>query len=276
MIRIGMVNYINTSPIYEVWKQHVKRPEWKIIEAAPSTLNRMLAHDELDLGFVSSYEYAVRPGKYRILSDLSISANGPVGSVFLFSKIPIEHLSGKRILLTGQSDTSIALLKIILEEFYQILPEYKVGEVFDYRNYDKEVAAVLAIGDEALRLKIQDSYPHRIDLAEMWNKRTGLSFVFALCAAREEFIQSDPDSLREIWSTLLNCRNDGLDQLEKICESVAPRIPMSPESCYHYLKTIQYDLGNANQKALEQFFTYLIKRDEADGKALPLKFFPDN
>jgi chorismate dehydratase len=276
MVRIGMVNYINTAPIFEMWKRQVNRPEWKIIEAPPSTLNQMLAKGEIDLGFVSSYEYAVRPDRYMILSDLSISADGPVGSVFLFSKVPARQLGGKRVLLTGQSDTSIALLKIILEEFYQILPEYKVGEIFDYRNYDEEVVAVLAIGDEALRLKMQDSYPHRIDLSEIWNQTTALPFVFALCAVRMEFVQSDPAILREIWSTLLDCRDNGLNQLEDVCKNVAPRIPMSRESCYHYLKTIQYNLSPAHQRALEKFFSYLIKRDEADKNALPLKFFPEN
>ena len=274
MVNIGMVNYINTAPIYEMWKLHVNQPEWNIIEAPPSTLNRMLADDELDLGFVSSYEYAVRPEKYRILEDLSISANGPVGSVFLFSKVPFEHLSGKRVLLTGQSDTSIALVKIILEEFYQILPRYSIGEVFDFRNYDEDVVAVLAIGDEALRLKIQDAYPYRLDLAEIWNKTTGLPFVFAICAVREEFVNTAPDELRKIWQNLLECRYLGTDNLEEISRSVAPRIPMSYDACYYYLKTMQYELSKTHKQALEKFFSYLIERGEADSSSLPLKFFP--
>ena len=82
-----MVNYINTAPIYEEWKKSVNNPDWIITEEPPSTLNYLLAQDRLDLGLVSSYEYAVRPEKYRILRDLSISADGPVGSVFFFSTI---------------------------------------------------------------------------------------------------------------------------------------------------------------------------------------------
>ena len=121
-VRIGMVNYINTAPLYEEWKTRTLDPEWQVTDAPPSTLNRLLADDMLDLGLVSSYEYAVRPDRYRILADLSISATGPVGSVFLFSKIPPEELTGKLVLLTGQSETSIALVKIILEEFYRHPP----------------------------------------------------------------------------------------------------------------------------------------------------------
>ena len=87
LARIGMVEYINTAPIYEVWKALSIPEEWVVTTAPPSTLNRMLAADELDIGMVSCFEYAARPDKYRILADLSISANGPVGSVFLFSFI---------------------------------------------------------------------------------------------------------------------------------------------------------------------------------------------
>ena len=57
-VRIGMVNFINTAPIYEIWKKTVFRSDWEIIAAAPRVLNRMLYADELDLGCVSSYEYA--------------------------------------------------------------------------------------------------------------------------------------------------------------------------------------------------------------------------
>ncbi|RUM36337.1 MAG: ABC transporter substrate-binding protein, partial [Desulfobulbus sp.] len=141
MVRIGMVNYINTAPIYEVWKEEVRHQDWLVTEAPPSTLNRMLAADELDLGFVSSYEYAARPENYRILADLSISATGPVGSVFLFSTVEPEALDGKWVLMSGQSDTSVCLVRLILEEFLGVLPRYTTGDVFGPRAPGDEPAA---------------------------------------------------------------------------------------------------------------------------------------
>ena len=155
-IRIGMVNYINTAPVYEIWKQSVANPRWKVIEAHPSRLNQMLAEDQLDLGFVSCYEYAVRPEKYRILEDLSISASGPVGSVFLFSKVGVQDLVGKQVLLSNHSETSACLVKIILEEFYGLSVTYKTGGVFS--ELADESSAVMAIGDDALRLSAGKQY----------------------------------------------------------------------------------------------------------------------
>jgi chorismate dehydratase len=268
-----MVNYINTAPIYEIWKEQVHEEDWQVVEAPPSQLNRMLAGDELDLGFVSSYEYAARPDRYRILADLSISATGPVGSVFLFSKVAPIDLDGQSVLMTGQSDTSVCLLRIILEEFYSVKPAYFRGEVFAERTAEQEPAAVLAIGDEALKLRFENRYPVQLDLAEVWHNETALPFVFAVCAVREEYLQTQAEEVRKIHQTLLTCCSRGLARLPEICEVVARRIPMDCTACSSYLHAMEYDLQYSKQQALERFFTLLIERGEADAKSLPLKIF---
>ncbi len=268
-----MVNYINTAPIYEIWKEQVHEDNWRIIEGTPSHLNQLLAAGEIDLGFVSSYEYAVRPDRYQILADLSISATGPVGSVFLFSQTEPEELSGKSVLMTGQSDTSACLLKIVLEEFVQVKPDYFRGEVFAEHVEGVEPAAVLAIGDEALRLRVEKQYPVQLDLAETWHRQTGLPFVFAVCAVREKYLQKHAEEVRKIHQTLLTCRARGLARLPEICERVARRIPMDCVACSSYLHAMEYDLQYIKQEALKEFFTLLIRRGEADEHSLPLKIF---
>ncbi|MCI5144406.1 MAG: ABC transporter substrate-binding protein [Candidatus Electrothrix sp. AR3] len=275
MARIGMVNYINTAPIYEMWKEQVSRPDWIVTEAPPAQLNQLLAEGKLDLGFVSAYEYAVRPQQYRIMADLSISATGPVGSVFLFSSLPPEQLDDKLVLMTKQSDTSVCLLRIILEEFLKIRPQYIRGEVFAPWAGKHEASAVLAIGDEALRLAMEQDkkYPFRIDLGECWHQQTGLPFVFAVCAVREDFLQRERGGAEQIHQTLLACRNQGLARLPDVCKKTSLRIPMSYNACFHYLQSMEYDLGTAKKQALKHFFTLLIDRREADQEALPLRFF---
>ncbi len=285
MTRIGMVNYINTAPIYEIWKEQVHEQEWRIIEAPPSELNRMLAASELDLGFVSSREYGVRPDRYRLLADLSISATGPVGSVFLFSEVRPEQLDGQPVLMTGQSDTSVCLLKLVLEEFIGVRPEYFRGDIFSeiFSEISSELSfdlgkkphpvAVLAIGDDALRLRFENRYPVRLDLAEVWHDQTGLPFVFAVCGVREEYLREHGEEVRKIHQTLLTCRARGLARLPEICERVARRIPMDCAACSSYLHAMEYDLQYSKQAALTKFFQLLIARDEADARCLPLKVF---
>jgi len=271
-VRIGMVNFINTAPLYDVWLRSVNRPEWAVVEAAPSVLNRMLYADQLDMGLVSSQEYAAHPGNYLILDDISISASGPVGSVFLFSKCEPGLLSDKLVLLSGQSQTSVNLVKIILENFYQVFPWYEVGSVLEARD-NTDIQAVLAIGDEALILSRSKMYPHMIDLGKIWYEKTSLPFVFAIWAMREDFCINNPETVREIHSELLRCRDEGKQDLMNISKRVAPRVSMETDACYEYLSGIEHDLGPEKKTGLIRFIEYLIERGEAEPDSLPLKIF---
>ncbi len=272
VVKIGMVNYINTAPIYEIWKESQQDISLVVIEKPPSTLNSMLAAGEIDLGFVSSIEYSLRPSKYRILSDLSISASGPVGSVFLFSEVPIGALTGAKILLSNQSETSTHLLKIILEEFYSLQPLYSTGRVTDTSCSNSD--AVMAIGDDALRLAGSGKYPFKLDLGEIWYNHIGLPFVFSVCVVRDDYYTRNKDQVCKVHEKLRHCRDEGQKNLRAICQKVASRIPMELDKCYSYLTALEYDLGEQKILALERFFTYLINRNEAEPNALPLKIVP--
>lgn len=272
-VRIGMVNFINTAPLYDIWQRTVNRPEWDVVEAAPSVLNRMLYANELDMGLVSSQEYAAHPQDYLLLDDISISASGPVGSVYLFSRCDPSLLVGRTLLLSGQSQTSASLVKIILEKFYHVVPNYEVGSVLEAQE-NKDIQAVLAIGDEALLLAQNKTYPHMIDLSKIWHEKTSLPFVFAIWAMREEFCRKNPEVVMEVHRQLLRCRNEGKQELKNISKRVAPRVSMDAEACYEYLRGIEHDLSPDKKKGLIRFIEYLIERGDGAAEALPLKFFP--
>lgn len=266
-----MVNFINTAPLYEVWRRTVNRPDWQVTEEAPSALNRMLNEGSLDLGFISSHEYALHPQNYRILDNISISATGAVGSVFLFIRKKPRELDGARILLSTQSQTSVYLVRIILEEFYGIEPEYIDGAISERAGNLADYDAVLAIGDDALRLNSGDEFPVKLDLGLDWYERTGLPFVFAVWGVREDFCRTSSATVTEIHSELLRCIREGKRDLRTISSLVAPRIPMPVEDCFRYLQGIEYDLGEAKKAGLKLFCEYLAKRGEGSGGALPLK-----
>ena len=274
-VRIGMVNYINVAPIYETWKESVANPGWQVIEDVPAGLNEKLLAGEIDLGFVSSFAYGQHPERYVILPGLSISANGAVGSVFLFSHIPLEQLGGEEVLLTNQSATSVALTKVLLSAFFGVEPEYRLGDVMEMEKGGAH-KAVLAIGDEALKLVENSNYLYQFDLGDIWKRETGLPFVYAVCAVRKEFSEEHPQELYRVQQELLRCRNEGSEKLDHVCEIVSPRIPMNIARCREYLSGIEYDLSAKKRSALEKFFTLLIEKDELPEDALPLKLFTYN
>jgi chorismate dehydratase len=207
-----------------------------------------------------------------LLDDISISASGPVGSVFLFSRSEPEYLTDGKILLSGQSQTSVSLVKIILENFYKVKPLYETGSVLD-AQHNHEISGVLAIGDEALILAGNETYQHQIDLGSIWYEMTSLPFVFAVWAMRSEFCHRNPGAVREIHRELLRCRQEGRNDLENISRRVSPRVSMRADACYEYLCGIEHDLGPGKKKGLVRFIEYLIERGEGRPEALPLKFF---
>ncbi len=259
--KLGIVNFINTSPIYVPWQEMDPLNGWVVEEGPPTLLNNHLAQGKLDAGIVSSYAYGLNADRYYILPDLSISATGPVGSVILLSKVPIEKLNEKLVLLTPQSATSINLLHIILEDFLGIRPIFRTGN-FKELSANPVAQAYLAIGDEALRLRSNRDNLFRSDLAKIWLDHTGLPFVFAVWAVREESWIARPEKIRLLHKRLSECYQKGLKELERISNLVAHKIPMTSSDCLEYLKGIELDLSEKKQQGLLHFFRMLYDRGD--------------
>ncbi|MGQ9746093.1 MAG: menaquinone biosynthetic enzyme MqnA/MqnD family protein [Dissulfurimicrobium sp.] len=260
-LRVGFVNFINTSQIYIPWKESGGEPGWDVVEGPPTLLNRLLETGKIDTGIVSSYFYGMNHQKYVIFPDLSISATGSVGSVTLFSKTPVRNLGDGIVVTTKQSATSVNLLKIVLEDFFRVKPVYITGDFSLLNKLGSKALAYLAIGDEALRLR-ETTNLNQIDLAEIWLKHTGLPFVFAVWAIKKERIKDVSDALARLNERLNNCRLQGQREIERISSLVAPRIPMDKAKCLDYLKGIELDLSEEKQRGLLYFFDLLKRRGE--------------
>jgi chorismate dehydratase len=270
MFKLGIVNFINTAAIYLPWNDLGPLKGWEVKEGPPSLLNKMLKERSLDAGLISSYAYGLNKDIYCLLPNLSISATGSVGSVLLFSKIPVHELHKKEIIVTSDSATSTALLKIILKKYYFIDPSYKTGT---YEDFEYGAHAYLSIGNEALRISLSGSYPYVIDLADVWLKQTGLPFVFAVFALRKELWKDNPHAVQSLYERLIFCQKKGKNDLFSICKRAAPIIPMDDDSCLDYLKGIEHDFSLEKQKGLLHFFS-MIKEMNVFPDVEHLEFVP--
>ena len=266
-LRIGMVNFINTAPMYFTWQERGNNSRWRVVEAVPSKLNRLLDDGELDLGIVSSHEYALHPDQYYVLDNLSISSSGAVGSVYLFADCPLSELDGQAVLLSPQSQTSNSLVRVILENFFEICPEYLFTP-----EKGKKPQAKVAIGDEALRLYGAQSFPTVLDLGQAWLDLTGMPFVFAVWAVRRETWEQRKEDILVVQQELFSCVEEGHRNLAAIAARAAVRIPMAPASCERYLTGIEYDLTAAKKEGLHHFYKLLIERREVPPGALPVRY----
>ncbi len=250
-----MVNFINTAPVYIPWQEQGAHPAWEIVEGPPTELNAMLKAGELDAGLVSSYAYGLDHEDYFLLPDLGISATGAVGSVLLFSRVPVQDLHARVVGLTPQSATSVNLLRIILERFVGVRPRYRTGCFMELEQGD--AAAYLSIGDEALRRRAANKEFMQYDLAKIWLEHTGLPFVFAVCAVRAQSMEHRAEDIAGLGAALSACCSRGSRDMERISAMVAERIPMDAGECLQYLRGIEFDLSADKQKGLLHFFRIL-------------------
>ncbi|MBK7558793.1 MAG: menaquinone biosynthesis protein [Chitinophagaceae bacterium] len=172
-LKVGAVSYLNTRPLIYGFEQGRMKEEMDLVFDYPAKIASFLINDQVDIGLVP---VAVIPdlAEYHIISDYCIGCNGEVASVCLFSDVPLHEI--KTIVLDYQSKTSVALLKILLQEHWKISPKLVAGE----KNYENSIAgstAGLVIGDRALQQRIKSPYIY--DLGTAWKEMTGLPFVFA-------------------------------------------------------------------------------------------------
>jgi chorismate dehydratase len=255
-IRLGRIRYINVLPIYHALERGwVENGFLTLVSGTPAELNSMLFKGEVEVSAISSVEYARHFRHYRLLPRLSISTEGDVGSVLFFSRVPFWDLTGREVILSASSATSAALLQILLYELYGSRPLYRRALV---ENTIPEGAyGLLAIGDEALRLKASGRYPYFLDLGRAWHKLTGLPFVFGVWAVRLEVYQQDPEAVRAVHRALLLSKSLGLGALEEICRHAATLVEMTPANLLAYFHLLNYDLDDHQLKGLNTFYQYL-------------------
>ncbi len=236
--KLSVVNYYNTTPfVYGLKHSSVKWPhtiEWDI----PSTCALKLKNKQVDIGLVP---VAVLPelNSYHIITDYCIGAVGKVDSVKLFAQKPLEELT--HVLLDYQSKTSVTLVQVLNKHFWKKNIQF-INATEGFEKQINDTTSAVIIGDRTFGLT---EHPYQYDLAEEWQKYTGLPFVFACWVSNESI---DPEFIEEFNQSL----KYGVDHIK---ESVI-ETPNNTKGfdAYDYLKNkISYNLDSEKRKALELF-----------------------
>lgn len=257
VLRMGRIGYLNVLPIYHPLEADILPHDYELVAGPPALLNNMMARGELHVSSSSCFEYACRPERYYLVEDLSIGSRGPVMSVLLLSRLPLEQLDGHNILISGETHTSVALLRLLMRDRYQRNVTYSTGPVTPALRSDAPPSAFLAIGDEALRLRKHPDYPYRLDLAEAWRDWTGLPFIFGLWvvsreAAERGLFRDDPGAL------LRRARDWGLAHMDVILKLTGLGCPLSREElAFYYSRGLTYSLGEEEIRGLGLFYEKL-------------------
>lgn len=252
MLKIGQIEYANCTPLFQALREVDPCSGYEFISGVPAELNRMLLAGEIDVCPSSSIEYAYHPERYSILPQLSISSVGAVASVLLFSRVPVEKLDGRKIMLSSESATSVNLLKILLGRRFGCSCRYEVARP-GAADVDGDAAALLLIGDSALRASSGKPDMLVYDLGEMWYSWTGLPFVFALWLCRNEVAESA--ELRGLARQLIRAKELVPGRLERIAACAKEAGWMGYERLLAYWRdNISYQLDERARAGLMLYY----------------------
>jgi len=264
-LRLGKINFLNVLPIYYPLEAGLTANPFVIVPGVPSELNELCASGALDISPVSSIEYARRADLYYIVPDLSISSAGEVKSVLLLSRMPIERLSGKVVLTSSKSHTSIGLLKVLCRLRYGVDLRFETGDCSDYLAGPGLPDACLTIGDEALRFGRSGLFPHALDLGTAWFEWTGLPFVFAVWVIRKDTVTEKNGQIANAIEALLSSKRWGRANIDTICEQAARTGLMEIPELEEYYRCLRFDLNEPELKGLKLFYSFLFQTGELEG-----------
>ncbi|WP_027179212.1 menaquinone biosynthesis protein [Maridesulfovibrio bastinii] len=257
-IRVGRISYLNVLPIYYPLESEIMGHNFEFFYGPPAHLNKMMSEGLLDIASTSSVEYLRHSEQYHLLPDLAIGSCGPVQSVILLSRCPVEELSGKKILASAQSHTSAVLLRLLLSKYIPVNPFYETGNATAVLNSGERPNAILAIGDEALNLRHHEDYPYLLDLGEAWREWTTLPFIFGVWIIQKESAARKPDEMREAVKKLIEAKKWGQRNILKMAELTAENSLMDAEETNSYYKGLVYDLEDKEIMGLKTFGNHLV------------------
>src|SRR5205085_1604977 len=266
-MRLGRIGYINCFPVYGAIDRGVVRVPAGLVTGTPAELNDLLVAGELDLSVISAVEFARNAGLLRLLPGIGITSDGPVRSVALFSKVPVEALHDRTVLLTASSRTGVALLELLCRDVWRVRPHFAQAraEATDLDALGRlPHDAVLVIGDAALLLAARHAYPHRVDLGEAWTRWTGLPFVFAVWAARRAV---DRPAADRVHAMPLASRDERAPLLELGALADQARWTLHPDNVVSYI--IDRNINYTNVCVADCKFCAFYRRPKhADGYVL--------
>ncbi|MBF0259189.1 MAG: menaquinone biosynthesis protein [Desulfamplus sp.] len=255
---VGKIDYINASPVY-YGLDHGLVPDWiDMVEGPPAVLNAMIQNLQLDISPVSSAFYGMNYKDLLILPDLSISCHDEVLSVVLMSDFPIEELDGKTVVLTQDSATSSALVRLISAR-KKIFPRFITKRLRALSDVPYQAHAAMVIGDAAMTQPWEDRFRYRMDLGKLWHDSTGMPFVFALWVVRKECARKRYDEVKKALDLFYRSRRDGYCNIDRVIASGAQRLGLKSSYVRRYFELLHCDLDSLKIKALDYFFLSLYE-----------------
>ena len=238
-IRLGRIPYLNADVFY----QETPLELLEIRTLVPAALSHAARKGEIDFAPLPTVTCFELEDTFVPLGNYCIASKSKVRSITLFCKRPIEQLNGRVVARTGESTTSVRLLKVLFAKRYGIEPCRYVS------THDPN-DALLLIGDNALtNRKGLPSYPYQYDLGDLWHDWTGLPFVFARWMIRKTI---EPRMVSYLAEMLQRSLEANLSRIDAIARQRSD-LGMTEAEVREYLDGLSFTLGEKELQSLDLF-----------------------
>ncbi|MGQ4364797.1 menaquinone biosynthetic enzyme MqnA/MqnD family protein [Streptomyces sp. SAS_272] len=263
--RVGHIQFLNCLPLFWGLARTGSLLDMDLHTDTPDGLNDALAAGDLDMGPISLLEFLRHADDLVALPDIAVGSDGDVMSCLIVSQVPLGELDGQPVALGATSRTSVRLAQLLLTERVGVNPEYFVCPP-DLRTMMSEAKAAVIIGDAALRAALHEAPRMGLevhDLGRMWKDWTGLPFVFAVFAARRDFLAREPELVRQVHADLLASRDLSLAEVAKVCEQAAQWEEFDAATLERYYTTaLDFSLGEEQLAGIAEFARQVGGGDE--------------
>ena len=244
-IRIGAVGYLNARPL--TWALDASPKRWAIRYDLPSVCSSLLHAGQVDLGLVPSIDYLQDPD-YRFVPGVGIGSRGPIASVALYSRVPVERISS--IALDTSSRTSVTLIRVLCRHHFNISPEF-VAHGPDLAAMVAGADAALLIGDPAFEADHARLGLQKLDLGQEWTAMTGLPFIYAAWTGRPGTVTpADVEALQAAQQV-------GVQSIDAIAAEYGHGDTRRTARAAAYLRdNVKYGLGPDEARGLQLFLNY--------------------
>lgn len=252
---MGHIQFLNCVPLYWGLARTGALLDLELTKDTPDKLNEQLVRGQLDIGPISLMEYLRHAGELIALPDIAVGCDGPVMSCVIVSQLPLDRLDGQRVALGSTSRTSVRLAELLLAEQYGVRPDYYSCPP-DLALMMQEAQAAVLIGDAALRASLHDAPRLGLevhDLGTMWKQWTGLPFVFAVFAARRDYLAAHPYAVHDVHEAMLASRDLSLEEVDKVAEQAARWEAFDQDVLRRYFTTLDFSLGAPQLRGIAEF-----------------------
>jgi chorismate dehydratase len=244
-ITVGRVADLNFEPFYI----DMERRGLVLRNVSLNDMPQALRDGEVNAGPVSLVDSFGLEDVSVPVAGFCLSAANRAGSNLLYSKKPMEELTGATIAAATSDSTTRRLFQVLLAQKHD-------GNANSFVAMPEEHDAFVISGDDALRRRRgARGYQHRYDLGEEWHTMTGLPFVFARWMARKEISE---DEMLLVEDTLYVGLEDGVDSLFHLSEP-KDYLLMLARDIVDYIIGYRYFVGLSEQKSIDLFRGYLAE-----------------